>query len=48
VAFAGHSMAATSIFTPPVAESVFVMSNSFMLGGIVTRVPEKRKRKKGK
>jgi hypothetical protein len=44
VAFAGHSMTATSIFTP-----VFVMLNSFMLGGgKVTRVPEKRKRKKGK
>ena len=35
VAFAGHSTAATSIFT-----LVFVMLNSFMLvGGNVTRVP---------
>jgi hypothetical protein len=38
VAFAGHLMAATSIFTP-----VFVMLNSFMLdGGNVTRVPENK------
>jgi hypothetical protein len=37
VAFAGHSMAATSIFTP-----VFLMLNSFMLTKVldgVTRVP---------
>ena len=44
VAFAGHSMAATSIFTP-----VFVMLNSFILGGgNVTRVPEDEKREKDK
>ena len=41
VAFAGHSIAATSIFTP-----VLDMSNIFMLGGNVTRVPAKGKRKK--
>jgi hypothetical protein len=36
VAFAGHSMAATSIFTP-----VFLISKVFILGGSnVTRVPE--------
>ena len=39
VTFAGHSMAATSIFTP-----VLIMLNSFMLdGGKVTRVPENEK-----
>ena len=38
VAFAGHSMAATSIFTP-----VSEMLNSFKLGGgNVTRVPENK------
>ena len=44
VTFAGHSMAATLIFTP-----VSLISNSFMLGGgNVTRVPENEKRKKDK
>jgi hypothetical protein len=39
VAFAGHSMAATSIFTPEPE-----ILNVFMLGcGNVTRVPERRK-----
>ena len=39
VEFAGHSMAATSIFT-----SVFLISKVFILGGSnVTRVPEMRK-----
>jgi hypothetical protein len=42
VAFAGHSMAATSIFT-----LVLVTSNIFILdGGNVTRVPEKEEREK--
>jgi hypothetical protein len=41
VAFAGHSMAATSIFTVPITLNILILD-----GGIVTRVPEDQKWKR--